>query len=67
MARSPKPRGKATEDESRLSRPTGGTAASVSDITSADLADYHRATLGPVGGTVVVAGDLSEVDVEREL
>ena len=52
---------------SRLSRPTGGTAASVSEITSATLADYHRATLGPAGGTVVLAGDLSEVDVEREL
>lgn len=53
--------------DSRHSRPTGGGADSVRSITSAVLADFHGRHLGPGGGTVVVAGDLSGVDVEAEL
>lgn len=52
---------------SRLSRPTGGSLTSVGAITSAALAQYHDRHLGPLGGTVVLAGDLSGVDVETEL
>lgn len=47
----------------RASRPSAGTAATVSAITREDIAAFHRRFIGPRGMTVVVAGDLSGVDV----
>ncbi|GAB97155.1 putative Zn-dependent peptidase [Kineosphaera limosa] len=53
--------------DSRVSRPTGGSAQTVAAITPAALREYHARHLGPVGGTVILAGDLSGVDIEAEL
>ncbi len=47
----------------RASRPTGGTAQTVGAITREDVVAFHRGNLGPGGSTVVVAGDLSGLDV----
>jgi predicted Zn-dependent peptidase len=51
----------------RASRPTGGTKATVSAITPADLVAFHAANVVPSGATVVVAGDLSDLDVVSEI
>jgi predicted Zn-dependent peptidase len=51
----------------RASRPTGGTKATVSAITPGDLVAFHAANVVPDGATVVVAGDLSDLDVVSEL
>ena len=48
--------------DDRASRPTGGTAESVSRITRDDIAAFHRAHVGPRGATLVVAGDLQGLD-----
>lgn len=48
----------------RASRPTAGTAATISAITREDLVDFHRTRIGPRGATVVVAGDLTGLDLE---
>ncbi|MBW3086595.1 hypothetical protein KEM60_02823 [Austwickia sp. TVS 96-490-7B] len=47
----------------RLSLPTGGTAESVHQLTREDIAAYHQAVVCPGNATVVVAGDLTGVDV----
>jgi len=46
----------------RASRPTGGTKATISAITPQDLVAFHAANVVPAGATVVVAGDLSDLD-----
>jgi len=51
----------------RASRPTGGTRASVSAIAREDLVAFHAANVVPAGATVVVAGDLSDLDVVSEV
>lgn len=51
-------------DEARASRPAQGGAETVESITRADVADFHSAHVRPAGGTVVVAGDLTGVDVD---
>lgn len=51
----------------RAARPTAGTKATVSAITPQDLLAFHAANVVPSGATVVVAGDLSEVDVVAEI
>lgn len=53
--------------DSRLSRPTGGRAESVAAITPADLHRYHQRHVGPSGATLVVSGDLTELDIDAEL
>ncbi|MCH8628256.1 insulinase family protein [Arsenicicoccus piscis] len=45
--------------DSRVSRPGGGSAASVRTITAQDVREFYRRHIGPVGSTLVVAGDLS--------
>ncbi|MBM6400710.1 M16 family metallopeptidase [Phycicoccus sonneratiae] len=45
----------------RASRPTAGSAETVSAITRDDIAARHARTIGPRGATVVLAGDLSGV------
>jgi predicted Zn-dependent peptidase len=49
--------------DDRASRPSGGTAATVTAITREAIAEFHRRWIGPRGMTVVVAGDLSDLDV----
>jgi len=53
--------------DERASRPTGGTKATVSAITPQDLVAFHAANVVPAGATVVVAGDLSGLDVVSEI
>jgi zinc protease len=48
----------------RLSRPVGGTAASVTALDRAVVQAYYEATYAPDRATLVVAGDLTGVDVE---
>jgi zinc protease len=55
------------DSSERASRPTGGTKATVSAITPQDLVAFHAANVVPAGATVVVAGDLSDLDVVAEL
>jgi predicted Zn-dependent peptidase len=47
----------------RASRPTPGTPASIARLTREDIVAFHRAHVGPQGATLVVAGDLADVDV----
>lgn len=51
----------------RASRPGGGLASTVSAITRQDVVDFHAEHVHPEGATVVVAGDLTGVDVEELL
>jgi zinc protease len=53
--------------DERASRPTAGTKATVSAITPQDLVAFHAANVVPAGATVVIAGDLSELDVVAEV
>lgn len=53
-------------DDDRFARPFAGTPETVSAITRDDVVAYADA-LGPAGSTVVIAGDLGGVDVERVL
>ena len=48
----------------RLARPVGGTAASVAALDRAVVQAYYEATYSPARATLVVAGDLTGVDVE---
>jgi zinc protease len=51
----------------RAARPTAGTKATVSAITPEELVAFHAANVVPSGATVIVAGDLSGVDVVAEI
>jgi len=51
----------------RASRPTSGAKATVAAITPQDLVAFHAANVVPAGATVVVAGDLSGLDVVSEM
>ena len=53
--------------DERASRPSAGTKATISAITPQDLVAFHAANLVPSGATVVVAGDLSGLDVVSEV
>jgi zinc protease len=53
--------------DERASRPTAGTKATVSAITPAELVAFHGANVAPRGATVVVAGDLGDLDVLSEV
>lgn len=53
------------DSDERASRPSGGTPQTVSAITRDDLVHFHAHHVGPRGATVVVAGDLSDLDVTR--
>lgn len=53
--------------DERASRPSAGTKSSISAILPADLAAFHLANVVPSGATVVVAGDLSGLDVVSEV
>ena len=47
----------------RASRPTAGSPESIGSLTREDLVEFHATAVGPQGATVVVAGDLTGVDV----
>lgn len=51
----------------RAARPTAGSKETVSAVTSKDLVAFHAANVVPSGATVVVAGDLSDLDVVAEI
>ena len=51
----------------RASRPGGGLPETVSAVTREDVVGFHAEHVHPEGATVVVAGDLSGVDVEELL
>jgi len=53
--------------DERASRPSAGTKATISAITPQDLVAFHATSVVPTGATVVVAGDLSGVDVVSEI
>jgi len=53
--------------DERASRPSAGTKPTISAIKPADLAAFHAANVVPFGATVVVAGDLSDLDVVSEV
>ena len=51
------------DSDDRASRPSAGTHETISALTREAIVDFHRRRIGPQGMTVVVAGDLSGVDV----
>ncbi len=51
------------DEQDRASRPSAGTATSIAALTRQDVVDFHARHLGPAGMTVVVAGDLGDLDV----
>jgi zinc protease len=53
--------------DERASRPTAGTKDTVSAVTPQDLVAFHAANVGPAGATIVIAGDLSDLDVVAEV
>ena len=53
--------------DERASRPTAGSKATVPAITPQDLVAFHAANVVPSGATLVVAGDLSDLDVVSEI
>ena len=53
--------------DERASRPSAGAKSTISAITPADLVAFHSANVVPSGATVVVAGDLSDLDVVSEV
>ncbi len=50
-------------DTERASRPSAGLAETVADVTREDLRRLHADHVGPEGATLVVAGDLTGLDV----
>ncbi len=55
------------DEAERASRPSAGTRASVAAITREELVAFHAAQVVPSGSTIVVAGDLTGVDVLHEV
>ncbi|HEV7172649.1 pitrilysin family protein [Pedococcus sp.] len=47
----------------RASRPTAGTPETIRAMTRRDIVGFHRRHVGPLGATLVVAGDLSGLDI----
>jgi len=47
----------------RASRPTAGTPESIAAMGREDVVAFHRAHVGPQGATLVIAGDLTGIDV----
>lgn len=50
--------------DSRAARMNGGEPETVGEVTAADAAAYHADRYGPDGATLIVAGDLTGIDVE---
>jgi predicted Zn-dependent peptidase len=54
-------------DESRMSRPRQGTAESVERIDAKAVRAFYEAHIRPAGGTAVVVGDLTGIDLDGML
>jgi zinc protease len=52
-------------EDSRYSRPDSGVVDTVAGLTADDVRAFHAARVSPGGATLVVAGDLSDVDVQQ--
>ena len=52
----------AFEPGSRYAMPDGGDPVSVASVTDQDIRDFHTARFSPAGATLVIAGDLTDVD-----
>ena len=52
---------------SRSALPALGTEASLTSLTADDLREFHRTHVTPQGAVLVVAGDLSALDLEAAL
>ena len=52
-------------DESRYSKPEGGSAASVAALTATDVARFYRTRYRPRATTIVLAGDIVPDEAER--
>jgi predicted Zn-dependent peptidase len=52
--------------DERASRPTAGAKKTISAITPQHLMTFHAANVVPAGATIVIAGDLSDLDVVSE-
>lgn len=53
--------------DTRASRPASGSAETVAAIRREHVVDYHATHVHPEGSTVVVAGDLTGIDVDALL
>ena len=53
--------------DERASRPTAGNKATIAAIKAQDLVAFHAANVVPSGATMVVAGDLSDLDIVSEV
>jgi len=53
--------------DERASRPTAGAKTTISAITPQQLVAFHAANVVPAGATLVIAGDLSDLDVVSEI
>ncbi|WP_392542837.1 M16 family metallopeptidase [Oryzobacter telluris] len=51
----------------RAATPTGGTPETIGSLTREDVVAFHARAVGPQGATVVLAGDLTDVDVRGVL
>ncbi|MEO7268474.1 MAG: pitrilysin family protein [Knoellia sp.] len=49
----------------RASRPTAGTPDSITAMSRDDVVAFHHNYIGPQGATLVIAGDLADVDVPQ--
>ena len=55
------------DPQERASRPTGGAPDTVAGLTREDLVAFHAAHVGPAGATLVLAGDLTDCDLDTVL
>lgn len=55
------------DSSDRASRPGAGTTSSISGLGREDLVAFHARSVGPRGATVVLAGDLTGLDVDAVL
>jgi predicted Zn-dependent peptidase len=53
------------EPDSRYVRSDGGDVQTVAAVSNDDVRAFHAARIGTASGTLIVAGDLSEVDVQQ--
>ena len=49
--------------DSRAARMTGGEPGTVAQVTAQDAADFHRSWFGPADAHLVIAADLSGIDI----
>jgi len=52
------------QPQSRYSRPDGGDVDSVAQLTADDVRSFHHTRLGSDAATLIVVGDLTDIDVD---